>query len=63
MPNEATVVEGWKILKWMGKLTQMGKPFKRQPHRTVKHIQKIRRQFADELFECLTILRSWRLKG
>ena len=25
--------------------------------------QTIRRQFADELFECLTILWNWRLKG
>ena len=29
----------------------------------VKHTQKIRRQIADELFECLTILLGWRLKG
>ena len=30
----------------------------------VKHTQTIRRQIADELFECvLTILRDWRLKG
>ena len=25
-------------------------PFKRQPHKMVKHIQTIRRQIADELF-------------
>ena len=28
-------------------------PFKRQPHKMVKHTQTIRRQFADELFECV----------
>ena len=26
---------------------------KRQFHKTVKHTQTIRRQFADELFECV----------
>ena len=29
----------------------------------VKHTQTIRRQFADKLFECLTILKNWCLKG
>ena len=29
----------------------------------VKHIQKIRRQIPEELFECFTILWVWRLKG
>ena len=28
-------------------------PFKRQPHKTVKHTQTIRRQIVDELFECV----------
>ena len=28
-----------------------------------KHTQTIRQQIADELFECLAILRNWRLKG
>ena len=28
-----------------------------------KHTQTIRRQTADELFECVTILWGWRLKG
>ena len=28
-------------------------PFKRKPHKMVKHTQTIRRQFADELFQCL----------
>ena len=28
-------------------------PFKCQPHKIVKHIQKIRQQFADKLFECV----------
>ena len=27
--------------------------FKRQFHKMVKHTQTIRRQFADELFECV----------
>ena len=34
----------------------------RQFHKMVKHTQKIRRQIT-ELFECLTILWDWRLKG
>ena len=29
------------------------KLFKRQFHKMAKHTQKIRRQFADELFECV----------
>ena len=37
--------------------------FKRQPRKIVKHNQTIRRQIADELFECLTILCGWCLKG
>ena len=28
-------------------------PFKRQFHKMVRHIQTIRRQIADELFECV----------
>ena len=28
-------------------------PFKHQSHKMVKHTQTIRRQFADELFECV----------
>ena len=28
-------------------------PFKRQSHKMVKHTQTIRRQFPDELFECV----------
>ena len=28
-------------------------PFKRQTHKMVKDTQTIRRQFADELFECV----------
>ena len=28
-----------------------------------KHTQTIRRQIADELFECLVILLIWRLKS
>ena len=38
-------------------------PFKRQSHKIVKHTQTIRQQFANELFECLTIFWNWRLKG
>ena len=29
----------------------------------VKHSQTIRRQIANKLFECLTILWDWRMKG
>ena len=29
-------------------------PFKRQPHKMVKHTQKICWQFAHELFECVS---------
>ena len=35
----------------------------RQPYKMAKHTQAIRRQFADELFESLTILWGWCLKG
>ena len=28
-------------------------PFKRQSHKMVKHTQTVRRQIADELFECI----------
>ena len=28
-------------------------PIQRKPHKMVKHTQTIRRQFADELFECV----------
>ena len=31
-------------------------PFKRQSRKMVKHIQTIRRQIADELFECVWYL-------
>ena len=34
-------------------LVNSDKPFKRQSHKMVKHTQTIRRQFADELFECV----------
>ena len=30
-----------------------GEPFKRQPHKMDKHTERICRQFADELFECV----------
>ena len=32
---------------------QTDQPFKHQFHKMVKHTQTIRRQFADELFECV----------
>ena len=38
-------------------------PFKRQPHKMVKHIQTTRWQIAGDLFVCLTILWGWRLNG
>ena len=28
-------------------------PFQHQPHKVVKHTQTIRRQIANELFECV----------
>ena len=31
--------------------TYSNKPFKRQPHKMVKHTQTIRQQFANKLFE------------
>ena len=34
-----------------GRVKNKSEPFKRQFHKKVKHIQTIRRQFADELFE------------
>ena len=34
-------------------LTFVFYPFKRQPHKMVKHTQTIRRLFADKLFECV----------
>ena len=41
---------------WTKKLMKLPKklqPFKRQSHKMVKHTQTIRRQFTDELFECV----------
>ena len=38
-------------------------PFKRQPHKMVKHTQNNSSAFADKLFVCLTILWGWRLKS
>ena len=38
-------------------------PFKHEPRKMVEHNQTIRRQIADQLFECLTILWDWRMKG
>ena len=52
-----------KLQALISRKTTSKAPFKRQSHKLVKYIQKIRRQFADELFECLTILWGWRLKG
>ena len=36
----------------------LGLPFKRQFHKMVKHTQTIRRQFPDELFECVWPFRD-----
>ena len=33
-----------------------------RPHKMFQYVQTTRRQIADELFECLTILWSWHLK-
>ena len=41
----------------------ISQPFKRQSYEMAKHTHAIRRQFADELFECLAILLIWRLNG
>ena len=37
-------------------------PFKHQPHKMVKHTQKIRRLLPEEFFECLSILWGWHWK-
>ena len=34
-------------------VSSLHKPFKRQSHKMANHTQAIRRQFADELFECV----------
>ena len=38
-------------------------PFKRQPHKMVKHTQTIRQQIADKLFECVNHFVGLALKG
>ena len=46
-------------------MKRLSQPFKRLPHKMVKHTQTIRRQFADELFEsALPFCRigAWRVK-
>ena len=60
---------GGKILCWaMWKLKmddwsiQIVNPLSTNPTKW-SNTQTMRRQFADELFECLTILWDWRLKG
>ena len=35
------------------KFCELFNPSKRQPHKMVNHTQTTRRQFADELFECV----------
>ena len=40
-------------LKMMKKIPEPLSPFKHQPLKMVKHTQTIRRQYADELFECV----------
>ena len=52
MINEFKYGQTWTI--WQSPLSlSLYSTFKRQPHNMVKHIQTIRRQFADELFECV----------
>ena len=46
-----TASEDWKVLNEWKHEYEMIKPFKRQPHKIVKHTQTIRRQIAEELFE------------
>ena len=41
----------WHELKTIHELTP--NPFKCQPYKMVKHTQTIRRQIADEMFECV----------
>ena len=42
-----------KAIKFNQILWTTCKPFKRQPHKMVKHTQTIRRQFVNKLFECV----------
>ena len=39
--------------KFSAKLVCIFYPFKHQYHKMVKHTQTIRRQFADEFFDCV----------
>ena len=41
------------VNQWLFVWLFVFQPFKRKPHKMVKHIQTIRRQIADELFECV----------
>ena len=42
----------WKMGSFFH-IFKLAKPFKCQPHKMVKHTQTIRRQFTNELFECV----------
>ena len=41
------------ILQGHNYARKMMMPFKRQSHKMVKHTQTVRRQFVDQLFECV----------
>ena len=46
--------ESWQKIKVSKlKLINHSYPFKRQPHKMVKHTQTIRRLTGDEMFECV----------
>ena len=40
-------------IQYITAMVNLFEPFKYQPHEMVKHTQTIRRQFADEVFECV----------
>ena len=46
-------VSGILLLSEDDSALKVSKHFKRQSHKMFKHTQTIRRQFADELFECV----------
>ena len=57
--SSSTDVHFVKSISVMIVLPEMAvQPFKRQSHKIVKHTQTIRRQFADELFECVWPFRD-----
>ena len=57
--SSSTDVHFVKSISVMIVLPEMAvQPFKRQSHKIVKHTQTIRRQFAEELFECVWPFRD-----